>query len=226
MSTLAVECAFKRDILPRWQAAGGEIRTQWSPTTVLMRDIGAGARADVVVLIDAPMAELADRGVVRRETIVPIARANFGVATLPGASRPDISTPEAFLAAMASARVTYSLTGASGLWFAEILRSNGAEAALERAVAIPEGFTAEKLVSGEADLAVQQISELMSVDGVEILGPFPEPFQRPTDFSAAIFTEAADPQEAERFLDFLQSAASEAAYRAGGLDPRLARTPA
>lgn len=223
MSTLAVEVAFKRQMLPRWRAAGHEIEVEWAPTSVLAREIDAGGRADVVVMIDDEMERLAAAGILDADTMVPIAQANFGVAVRAGTPVPDISTPEAFFATMAAAqRVAYSLSGASGIHFMALMRQAGLERVLERGVAIPAGFTAEKLVTGEADIAVQQISELMSVEGIEIVGPFPGHTQNPTDFSAAMFREAREPGEARAFLAHLRGASADAAYRAGGLVPRLA----
>lgn len=225
MSTLAVEVAFSRTLLPAWKQSGRSIEIQWAPTAVLMKDIQAGARGDVVVMIDAQMERLAEQGIVRRDTIVPVARANFGLAVAPGAARPDISTPGAFVTALRAARsVGYSLTGASGQHFTAVMQRLGQTDVLERATTIPAGFTAELLLDGRADIAVQQISELMSVPGVEVLGPFPAPYQQPTDFSAAIFTDARAPERAAAFLDHLQTPEAGRAYRDGGLDSRLAPT--
>jgi molybdate transport system substrate-binding protein len=81
------------------------------------------------------------------------------------------------------------------------------------------------LLTGECDLAVQQISELMSVDGVEVLGPFPEPHQVTTDFSVAIFADAEDQEQAARFVAHLSSSQAAEAYEKGGLKPLLASNP-
>ncbi len=224
MSTLAVEVALKRSILPGWFAAGHGADVQWSPTAVLMDRVCGGERADAIIMIDDSMRSLADAGIVRAETVTPIARAGFGVAVRAGTAAPDISTPESFKEALVSARaVAYSLTGASGIYFGDLVDRLGvAETVKARAVTIPAGFTAHKLVTGEADLAVQQISELMSVDGVEIVGPFPDPLQKHTDFSVAVFTDAADPDLAEEFIVHLTSPEADRAYRLGGLTSRLA----
>jgi molybdate transport system substrate-binding protein len=185
-----------------------------------------GERADAIIMIDEPMRSLANAGVVRAETVTPIAQAGFGVAVRAGTPAPDISTPELFREALVSARaVAYSLTGASGIYFADLVEALGiAETVKARAVTIPAGFTAEKLITGEADLAVQQISELMSVDGVEIVGPFPEPLQKHTDFSVAVFSDATNPELAEEFVAHLTSLEADRAYRLGGLTSRVAVT--
>lgn len=223
MSTLAVEVAFKATILPGWTALGHEIEINWNPTAVLMRQIRAGQGADVVVLIDESLQELAQAGIVDAATITPIAQAGFGLGVRAGTAAPDISTPEAFRNALVNARaVAYSQAGASGIYFSELIQRLGiAEIVNKRAVIIPAGFTSEKLLTGEADLAVQQVSELMSVEGVDVAGPFPPELQKHTDFSAAIFTKAADRELAEAFIAHLSTPQASQAYDEGGLRSRL-----
>ena len=84
---------------------------------------------------------------------------------------------------------------------------------------IPQGFTAEKLVTGEADLAVQQISELKQVAGIEVVGPIPYELQTPAVFSAARMTATNRPDEADRLLRFLASPEAAPALRESGLEP-------
>jgi molybdate transport system substrate-binding protein len=227
MSTLAVEVALRRWLLPSWRAAGYEADVQWNPTSVLKERIRAGDRADVLVMIDNSMHELARDGVVIADSITPIAQAGFGLAVAAGAPRPDISTPEAFLRALLEARsIVYSRTGASGIYFAELIQKLGiADRVNQRALVVPSGFTAKHLLTGECDLAVQQISELMSVDGVEVVGPFPERYQMPTDFSVAIFADAEDRELAARFVTHLTSPQAAEAYDMGGLKSRRAPNP-
>jgi molybdate transport system substrate-binding protein len=227
MSTLAVEVALTRWLLPSWRAAGYEADVQWNPTSVLKGRIRAGDRADVLVMIDNSMHELAREGIVIADSITPIAQAGFGLAVAAGAPRPDISTPEAFLRALLEARsIVYSRTGASGIYFAELIQKLGiADRVNPRALVVPSGFTAKHLLTGECDLAVQQISELMSVDGVEVVGPFPQRYQMPTDFSVAIFADAEDRELAARFVTHLTSPQAAEAYDMGGLKSRLAPNP-
>ncbi|MDQ0346832.1 molybdate ABC transporter substrate-binding protein [Ancylobacter vacuolatus] len=225
MSTLAVEKAFKSRILPAWRELGREIEVAWSPTTVLMREVEAGARADAIVLIDGPMAELVAAGIVLAESVTPIAQARVGLGMRAGAIPPDISTPDRFRQVLLDApSIAYSRTGASGIYFARLIAQLGiADEINAKAVVVPAGFTGEKILSGEAEFAVQQVSELMSVDGVEVIGAFPDEVQAPTDFSAAIFREAREPAAAQAFLAHLTSAAAHSAYSEGGLIARFDR---
>ena len=88
-----------------------------------------------------------------------------------------------------------------------------------RANIIPSGFTAEKLVTGEADLAVQQISELKQVAGIEIVGPIPHQLQTPAVFSAGLMAASNKPEPAERLLRFLASPEVAPVLLESGLEP-------
>lgn len=224
MSTLAVEVALSRWLIPAWRAAGNQIDMQWDPTAVLNERIRKGERGDILIMIDDAMQELARQGIIAVDTITPIAQAGFGLGVAAGTPHPDISTPEKFVRALLEARsIAYSRTGASGIYFAELIKKLGiANRINERALITPGGFTSRHLLTGECDLAVQQISELMSVEGVEVVGPFPEPYQKPTNFSVAIFSDTADPEMATRFVAHLTSPQAAEAYNNGGLKSRVA----
>jgi molybdate transport system substrate-binding protein len=225
MSALAVQIALTRSLLPAWRAAGNEVDVQWDPTAVLKERIRDGERADILVMIDSSMQEMSRQGIVIADSVTPIARSGFGLGVATGTPRPDISTPDNFVRALLNARsIAYSRMGASGIYFAELIRQlDIANRINERALITPGGFTAKHLLTGECDLAVQQISELMSVEGVEVVGPFPETYQRPTDLSVAIFADAEDRELASRFIAHLTSPQAAEAYEGGGLKSRLAR---
>ena len=99
---------------------------------------------------------------------------------------PDIATEAALRTTLLAARsVAYSRLGASGVYFAQLIVRMGIAAEINaKATIVEQGFTAERLVSGEADLAVQQISELKQVEGIEVVGPVPHDLQTPAVFSA------------------------------------------
>jgi len=224
MSGLALEVAVNRWLKPRFEAGSGfRLDIDWRPTAAIMKSIEAGQRADMIIAINDSMDKLAAAGIVRAETRVTLADSVLGVGVRQGAKRPNISTVEAFKRAMLDARaVVYSRAGASGLYFSGLIERLGiAEPVNARAVVIPQGFTAEKVASGEAELAIQQISELMTVPGIDIVGPFPDEIQTISRFDAAIFTEAANPTGAQAFLSLLTSPEAAKAYADGGLTSRL-----
>ncbi len=224
MSGLALEVAINRWLKPKFEADSGiRLAIDWRPTAAIMKSIGEGQRADMIIAISDSMDRLVASGVVQAATRVTLADSVLGVGVRQGAPRPDISTVEAFKRAMVGARaVAYSRAGASGIYFAGLIERLGiADAVNAKAVVIPMGFTAEKVASGEAELAVQQISELMTVPGIDVVGPFPADIQVTSRFDAAIFTEAANPDGARALLRLLTSPAAAQDYADGGLISRL-----
>lgn len=224
MCALVVRGAFDARVVPAFEASGGRVAIDWAPTAVIMDKISAGATTDAVLVLDDAMDRLVAEGRVTAGSRIAVARSRYGIAVRAGDPHPQIGTVEGLTRTLVEARsVAYSRTGASGLYFARLLPRLGiAEAVNARASIIPQGFTAEKLVSGEADIAVQQISELMVVGGIDVVGPFPDPVQEVTTFAAAILRGADDPHGAERFLAALTTPEAASAYRESGLEPAFA----
>lgn len=224
MSGLAVEVAINRWIKPKFEGETGFVLDiDWRPTAALMKSIAGGDRADVIIAIMDSMDQLSAQGIIRSETRVTLADAVLGVGVKAGAPRPDVSSVEAFKAAMVAARgVAYSRAGASGIYFAGLIERLGiADQVNEKAVVIPMGFTAEKVASGEAELAIQQVSELISVPGIDVAGPFPDALQVASTFQAALFADAAAAVGGRCFLDALTTVEAGQAYTDGGLVSRL-----
>lgn len=225
MSGLALEVAINRWLKPKFEAENPfRLEIDWRPTTAIMRSIDDGQRADVVIAISGSMDRLVQTGVVVPRSRASLADSVLGVGVLQGASRPDISTVDAFKRAMTGARaVAYSQAGASGIYFESLIERLGiADAVKAKAVTIPMGFTAEKVASGEAELAIQQISELMTVAGIDVAGPFPAEIQVSSTFDAAIFADAANPDGARALIDLLTSPMAAKAYGDGGLISKIA----
>lgn len=94
-----------------------------------------------------------------------------------------------------------------------------AEAVDARATIVPQGFAAERRVSGEADRAVRQIGELTVVDGIDAVGPFPDPVREMITVMAAVLPGAVDPCGAKLFHVAPTASEAASAHRDGGLDP-------
>jgi molybdate transport system substrate-binding protein len=218
LSTLAVMGAM-RDLLPMHRAATGvEVEADFAPTAALLERLRGGEAADVAILTAQGIDDLIGEGIIQPGTRTDIAVSFVGIAVKAGAPKPDLGSVEALKAALLGARaVAYSRIGASGLYFAALLQRLGiADAVNARAVIVPSGFTAERLVSGEADLAVQQISELLVVPGIEVAGPLPPAVQTAAMFSGGLLS-ASD--AAAGLLAFLASAAAAPVLREAGLAP-------
>lgn len=220
LSTLALKGAI-RSLAGRYQAAAGaRIDADFAPTLALLDRLRAGEVADIVILTREGLDEIAREGRVVAESCVDLARSFVGIAVKAGAPHPDISSEAALRVTLLAARaVAYSRLGASGILFAKLLERLGIAADVNaRAVIIPQGFTAERLVTGEADLAVQQISELMQVGGVEVIGPIPRELQTPAIFSAGRMRASQKAGEADRLLRFLASPDVVPVLRESGLE--------
>jgi len=177
--------AFDRAILPAFEAAGGRVEVFWG-FTVIQEKLASGEATDAVLVTTEAADALVADGVLDADTLVAVATSKLGVVVPLGHRRPDLSTAGTFRQALLDARsVAFSRGGASGICFAGLIERLGiAEAIRAKAMIISAGFTAEKLVSGEADLAIQQVSELMVVPGIDIAGPFPDEVQAAMRFAA------------------------------------------
>ena len=220
-STLALKGAV-HGLAGQYQAAGGaRIDADFAPTLALLQRLRAGEAADVVILTREGLDEVAREGRSVAESCVDLARSWIGIAVKTGEPHPDIGTEAALRAALLDARsVAYSRLGASGVQFAKLIERLGIAADINaKAQIIPQGFTAERLVSGEADLAVQQISELKQIGDIEVVGPIPYELQTPAVFSAGRMAATNKPAEADRLLRFLASPEVAPALRESGLEP-------
>jgi molybdate transport system substrate-binding protein len=203
-------------LLPHFRSA--DVEKTLLPTALLAARIRAGEVADVAILM-ADMIDALVQERILRPGRTDLARSQVGIAVRAGAAKPDIATVDAFVATMHRMRsVALSRAGASGVSFAQVLQRLGiADAVNAKAVVIPSGFTGELVARGEAEIAVQQISELMVVPGIEIVGPLPQGIACISTFSAGIFAATPMPAEAQSLIATLASA-DAAVFRAKGLE--------
>jgi molybdate transport system substrate-binding protein len=174
-----------------------------------------------VILTREGLEDLARQGAVVAESCVDLARSFVGIAVKAGAAHPGIATERALRATLLNARsVAYSRIGASGIFFAQLIERLGIAPEINaRACISPSGFTAERLLSGEADLAVQQISELKQVTGIEVVGPIPRELQIPAIFSAGRMAASPRAAQSDALLKFLASSQVAPVLRESGLEP-------
>ena len=192
---------------------------------MLLQSLRAGAAPDLLVITREGMDGLIADGLVAPNSNVTLARSGVGLAVRQDAPKPDIATPEALKRAVLSARaIGYSDPsggGASGVHFEKVLHQLGiADVVKPKTRYPPVGtYTAELLVTGEVDLAVQQISELNFVKGIELVGPLPAALQLTTVFVGGIHARAREPEAAGALLALLRSPQGAEAFRAQGLEP-------
>ena len=219
-STLALKGAMQR-LAGQYQAAAAtRIDAEFAPTLGLLERLRNGETADVVILTKEGLDELVAEGAVAAESKVDLARSYVGIAVKVGDRHPEIASEPALSQALLAARsVAYSKIGASGIFFAELIKRLGIASEINAKATITSGFTADRLITGEADLAVQQISELKQVAGIEIVGPIPHELQTPAVFSAGRMAASKDAARTDALLRFLASSEVAAVLRESGLEP-------
>ncbi|MGY4507390.1 substrate-binding domain-containing protein [Bradyrhizobium sp. USDA 3650] len=221
LSTLGLMGAMRSLSSAYETATGVRIEADFAPTLALLKRLRDGEAADLVILTREGLDEMIGEGRVVSGNAADLARSFVGIAVRAGQAHPDIATESALRNTLLAARsVAYSRLGASGVYFARLIAQMGIAAEINaKATIVEQGFTAERLVSGEADLAVQQISELKQVEGIEVVGPVPHDLQTPAVFSAGRMANAEHADAADRLLAYLASPEVVPVLRQSGLEP-------
>lgn len=220
--------AFKQVVValvPGFEArTGHKIDVQNDTAGALAKRVAGGETFDVIVLTPGGLRPLAAEGKVVPDSVVPLARVGIGVAVKAGAPKPAVGTVDEFKAAVLSARkVAYidpAAGGSSGIYLDGLFQKMGiAEAVRAKAVLVPGGLVAERLVSGEADLAIHQISEILPVQGAVLVGPLPDSIQNYTTYAGAVSPRAGNAEAARAFLASLSGESAKETIRAKGMLP-------
>jgi molybdate transport system substrate-binding protein len=198
------------DLVPAFERKSAmRLTMTWGSTRGLANDIEGGVGGDLAILTAEAIDDLIDRGKAVAGSRVDLARSGIGIAVRQGASKPDISSPEALRSALLAAKsVAHSSTGQSGLYFPSVLERLGIGEQMKPKLVVPvTGIPIGEIVAkGEAEIGIQQISELLPVAGIEIVGPLPAPLQKITTFSAGVLATAHDPRAATALAEFIATA--------------------
>lgn len=185
------------------------------------RRVASGEPFDVVVLASDAIDRLIGAGRIVPGSKVDLARSGVAVAVRSGAPRLDIGSEEAVRRAVLSSRTIGCSTGPSGVALAGLFERWGIAAEIkDRIVQAPPGVPVGALVArGEVELGFQQLSELMHLSGIDVIGPLPPAIQVTTTFSAGICASSMQRDAVRRLLDFLTSPSSADAKRRHGMEP-------
>ena len=205
------------------RTSGIKLTTIFNPPAAVKRRVEGGEDVDVVVLSTTLIDELIGGGKLVAASRTEVARSGLGVAVRRGAAKPDISTAEAFKQTLLDAKsiVCSDPAGgaASGIHFQKVIERLGiAKEVMARARLNSGSFNAEIVARGEAELAVQQISEIVPVEGAELVGPFPPGIQVMTVFAAATTAVSRQPAAAKQLIAFLTSPTAAKVITASGME--------
>ncbi len=201
---------------------GHKLVAIFEPTNMILDRLKRGEKADVVILIKSTMGELIKNKGVKDGTAVDVAKTRLGLAMKKGQARPDIGTPESFAKSMLAARsIVISKVGASGIQFTKALQTLGIYDEIKPRIQVMEGAgrVGNFAADGTAEYAVQMMSELLPVKGIEVVGPLPGALNFEIVLSAAVSADASDNAAAMALIQFLTTPSSAAEFRATGMEP-------
>ena len=176
---------------------------------------------DIVILAADAIDKLIAGGKVLGDCKADLVRSGVAVAVRAGATRPDIGSEDALRRAVVGARTIGFSTGPSGVQLARLFERWGiADEIKSRIVTAPPGVPVGSLVAkGEVELGFQQLSELMHLPGIDVLGALPQEVQIVTIFSGGVCAASSQPQAARDVLAFMASSAADDAKRRQGMEP-------
>lgn len=215
-------------LLPQFErAAGHHVEPSYGPSAALTRRTAEGEAADAVVLTRPSLDDMVKQGKVVAGSQTDIVRSAIMVAVKQGTRRPDISSVEKFKQAMLDAKSIAMSNpvggGTSGAHLAKVFDRLGITEALKSKMIFgpggPAGLIGNYLVRGEAEIGIQQESELMAVAGIDIVGPLPDAIQAVSVFSLGTHTGGKDADAIKALGQFLRTPAAVAVLTEKGLQP-------
>lgn len=208
---------------PDFEKQGHKLVVDNDTAGALQKRIENGEAFDIAVITPGAIDQLAAKGKVAPDTKTTLARVAIGVMVRPGTPLPNISSVDAFKQALLDAKsVAYidpASGGSSGIYLDRLFEKMGiADAVRAKAKLKRGGYVADLLVSGDAELGIHQISEIVPVKGVVLVGPLPPEIQNYTTYAGAVSSTAKDAAAAKAFVDFLAGPAGGAVLREKGMD--------
>jgi molybdate transport system substrate-binding protein len=207
------------EVVPLFEAANGvKVDIEFRLTSVLQKEIEAGAVFDLALLPRPELEELARLGKIA-EGVVDVTRSTVGLAVRAGAPRPGIATVAAFKGALLAAlSIAYS-DGPSGAYIAELLKRLGIAEEMRPKSTLTGRPVAELVAAGEVELGLQQIVAILPVEGAELVGPLPAELQNVIIYAAGISARANNATAAHDFVAFMARPEAERLIRAKGMEP-------
>ena len=208
-----------RALAPAFETASGhKVAMTFIGSAEMLKRLRAGETADVIVLQASSIDELAAAGLVVPGSRVDFARSLVAAAVRAGAPRPDLSSGEALKRSVLASKTVVISSGPSGIYLAALFERMGIPR--EKVVQTPSGTQTGPIVArGETDIAFQQVSELLPVPGIDLVGTLPVDVEHVTLFSGGLHAAAKEPQAGRALMQFLASPAAAPVLRSKGMEP-------
>jgi molybdate transport system substrate-binding protein len=226
MSSAGFKAAYLELAADFERTTGHTIVNAWGPSMgdtpqAVPNRIARGEPVDVVIVAGEALERLIKDGKVVAASRSDLARSLIGGAVRTGAPKPDIGSVAAFVRALSDAKSIAYSDSASGVYISTALyKQLGVSDAIKaKSKMIPAEPVGEVVARGDAELGFQQVSELMAVKGIDLLGPIPAEIQKVTVFSAGIAAGAKEPEAAAALIKFVSAPAAAAAIKKSGMEP-------
>jgi molybdate transport system substrate-binding protein len=212
------------DMVPEFERrTGHKVLVANDTAGALKNRIGGGEAVDVAIITPRIVDELIAEGKLAEGSRINLAKVGIGVAVKAGAPLPDIATVEslkhALVAAKAVAYIDPKSGGSSGIYFDGLLERLGIAGDVRPKARLKAGGNVAELVaSGEADLAVHQISEIVPVKGVTLVGPLPQEVQNYTMYTAGLGVAALDATAARALIETLAGPSALPVLKSRGME--------
>lgn len=210
-----------RALLPAFErATGHRVETAYSGTVDVKKRIAGGEAFDLVIMASDAIDDFIASGQIVAGSRTDIAASGVGIAVAAGAPKPDISSANALKTALIAARTIGYSTGPSGDYFVGLLRRMGLgdQLAAKLRRVPPGGFVGTLIANGEAELGIQQVSELSTFAGITYVGPLPPELKKRTIFASGISAQARQPDAARALVRFLVASEADDAFLKHGME--------
>ncbi len=200
---------------------GRSVTIDYGTSASIRQRVAAGEGVDVVFATTEVAAELAGAGHLTKDSLAPLGRSGIGVGVRAGARHPDIATPTGIKQTLLAAKsVTYAQDGASRIYIERMFEHLGISAEMKAKALLEQGSVraAAKVVAGEAELLFTLVSEVLPVEGLELVGPLPAEFQSYVSFAAALGAHATSQDAARALVDCVAAPAAVATFAAKGVE--------
>ena len=214
--------AVVEELQPRCERAiGHPLSIEYGSTVGLRKKIDTGAAFDVVILTSEAIGELAKDGKIAAESRADFARCGVGLAVRSGTAKPDISTPAALKRTLRqAASITYAGDGASRGYIDKMLERLGLVEETKPKIVLTQGSgpAMASVAAGKTAVVMTLMSELLPVQGIDVVGPFPAELQNYVQFGAGASAKASEPEGARALIAFLKSADAAPVYKTKGME--------
>ncbi len=221
LASVAMKDAYL-ELIPQFEkATGHKVSVAWSSTPDVQKRIAAGEAADLIILGDSGTEELIKQGKLVASSRVNFAKSGIGVAVRAGSPRPDISSADAVKRSVLAAKSVAYSAGASGIYLVSMFQKLGISDQVKSKTATvkPGEPVGEVVARGEAEIGFHQVSELIPVKGIQILGPLPAEIQNITVYSGGIHSATKVADAATALVKFLTAPAAAPIIKKHGLEP-------